>query len=354
MLAFYGSRLFFIMDIFGKLRVIFWGCVIGIWGLFMYQYMYEDLNLVPVMPVIKNPFSGVPPAERVVRKTAAPAPYPPPPRASLRVKSASGMLLPLSGGLDTIAAGGADVQQAPQGFAMRETPHFVIYEEGAEVSKELSDTVERLHGDIMLDLVAFSPWTRDRKVLIYFAGSQSTYQRLTDRPAWSGGASSLSERKIYLFKSEEALGILTHELTHIYFDSFFSPENSPLWLSEGIATYIQSERGNSAPGWLKHNLDLLEKGGGSRLNDHILIETLTDADGDDVRIWYAQSYSIVRFLMKMKAGEAFYLFCKHLREGMPAHRALYQAYGMPYNKMSALEYSWRYDMKTGKISGANR
>ncbi len=359
------------MDILGKLRALFWGCVIGIWGVFMYQYMNKDLNLVPVMPVIKNPFGGVPPAARVVRKTAAPAPYPRPALSGPRAKSAPGMIMPLAGGLDIKVAGsvsemtpepsagnraearGAAFPQAPQGFAMLETPHFVIYEEGAEVSKELSGSVETLHGNIMLDLVAFSPWSRDRKVFIYFAGSQSTYQRLTGRPAWSGGASSLRERKIYLFKSEEALGILTHELTHIYFDSFFSPGNSPLWLSEGIATYIQSERGNSSPEWLRHNLDLLKNGGGSRLDDHILIENLKDADGDDVRLWYAESYSLVRFLMRMKAGEAFYLFCKHLRDGMPTHRALYQAYGMPYNKLSALEYAWRYDIKTGKISGTN-
>jgi len=254
------------------------------------------------------------------------------------------------------AAGEEATAQVPPGFAMAQSRHFNIYEEGAEVSKDLIDNVESLHGDVMLDLVAFSPWTRDsRKVSVFFANNQDTYQRLTGRPAWSGGTASLTERKIYLFKSEEAFGILAHELTHIYFDSFFpSDRTSPLWLSEGMATYIQSERGHSTPAWLAQNLALLEKGGGFKLDDLIRIDNMQGADEDNVRLWYAQSYSIVRFLSHMKAGEAFYTFCKRLRDGTPVHQALYQAYGMPYNKVSSLEYAWRYDLKTGKISGTIR
>lgn len=359
------------MDILGKLRVVFWGLIIGLWGLFMYQYIGNDLALLPRIRLAKNPFSGKPPAERTIRKTQAPAPYIRP------VQPGSNMVSPISGGLDIreIGADGermpehSDLEKtavdlsagrreeappkAPPGFAMRKTSHFVIYEEGPEVSEDLIENMENLHGNIMLDLVAFSPWTRDRKVFVFFANNQDTYQRLTDRPAWSGGVASLSQRKIYLFKSEDAFGILAHELTHIYFDSFFpSDRPSPLWLSEGLATYVQSERGYSNPRWLSKNLALLGGGGGFKLADLVRIDNMQGADEDNVRLWYAQSYSIVRFLMRMKAGEAFYIFCKRLRDGSPIHQALFQAYGMPYNKISSLEYAWRYDLKTGKISGA--
>ncbi|PIU18363.1 MAG: hypothetical protein COT18_10690, partial [Elusimicrobia bacterium CG08_land_8_20_14_0_20_59_10] len=187
------------------------------------------------------------------------------------------------------------------------------------------------------------------------ARTQDTYRRITGRPVWSGGAASLSERKIYLYKSDEAFGILAHELTHIYFDSFFTPSHpSPLWLSEGLATYTQSERGNATPDWLAQNLKLLECGSGFKLEDLVRIENLDGADEDNVRLWYAQAYSVVRFLMKMKAGDAFYLFCRNLRDGSRPSQALYRAYGMPYNKLSSLEYAWRYDLKTGKLSNVNR
>ena len=367
------------MDILGKLRVVFWGLVIGLWGLFMYQYISEDMSLVPKLHITKNPFSGRPAAERMIKTASAPTPYTQPQSPARPVQPDSRMISPVAGGLDikdigsssemmpehsaqekkamgqNTAAREETLPKAPPGFAMEMTSHFVIYEEGPEVSKDLIENMENLHGNIMLDLVAFSPWSRDRKVFIFFTNSQDTYQRLTGRPAWSGGVASLSERKIYIFKSEEAFGILAHELTHIYFDSFFPADHpSPLWLSEGMATYVQSERGHSTPRWLSQNLALLVKGGGFKLDDLVRIENMQGADEDNVRLWYAQSYSIVRFLTKMKAGEAFYMFCKRLRDGMPVHQALFQAYGMPYNKISSLEYAWRYDLKTGKISGPTR
>jgi hypothetical protein len=344
----------------------------------MYQYISDDISLPQIHPA-KNPFTGRPAVERVTGKIQAPAPRIQPQPAiqpGQVVEPDSRMISPRAGDLDIKEIGAqtqrmpehsaqekkaveqsADVKdeappEAPSGFAMERTRHFVIYEEGPEVSKNLIENMENLHGNIMLDLVAFSPWTRDRKVFVYFTNNQDTYPRMTGRPAWSGGTASLSERKIYLFKSEEAFGILAHELTHIYFDSFFpSDRSSPLWLSEGMATYVQSERGYSTPRWLAHNLALLGKGGGFKLADLVRIENMQGADDDNVRLWYAQSYSVVRFLSKMKAGEAFYLFCKRLRDGLPVHQALFQAYGMPYNKLSSLEYAWRYDLKTGKISG---
>jgi len=371
------------MDILSKLRIVFWGLVLGLWGLFMYQYMNEDMSMLKKFRIGKNPLSAASSPAAVLKRNlqnpqlpAQPAypgvpqtPAPQPPQSSMNLVRpgsdikdipAAGMMPEHSEGERiAIPAGRAGGEEhyppAPGGFAMKVTQHFVVYEEGAEVSDELQETVEALHGNIMLDLVAFSPWSREKKVFIFFSQSQDTYRRITGRPAWSGGAASLSERKIYLYKSDEAFGILAHELTHIYFDSFFPASNpSPLWLSEGVATYIQSERGFSTPAWLSQNLALLQRGNGFKLGDMVRIENLQGADEDNVRLWYAQSYSVVRFLMNLKAGDAFYVFCKNLREGKPAAQSLYQAYGMPYNKLSSLEYAWRYDLKTGKISGINR
>ena len=368
------------MDILSKLRIVFWGLVIGLWGLFMYQYISDDMSTLKRFKVISSPFNTSHPTPTLLKKTTPPA-YPPTQpydipggtrttagQGSLGlVKNTAGevkdiaptAMMPEHSNLEksgiTTAAADGEYPRAPNGFAMKVSQHFVLYEEGAEVSQELSDTLESLHGNIMLDLVAFSPWTREKKVFIYYTSSPETYRKLTGRPSWSGGAASLSERKIYVYKSDEAFGILAHELTHIYFDSFFPATNpSPLWLSEGVATYIQAERGFSTPNWLAQNLKLLEGGSGFKLGDLVRIENLQGADEDNVRLWYAQAYSVVRFLMRLKAGDAFYFFCKGLRDGRPPAQSLYQAYGMPYNKLSSLEYAWRYDLKTGKISGINR
>ncbi len=365
------------MDILSKLRIVFWGLVIGLWGLFMYQYMSKDMSTLKRFRIVNNPFASSPVPERpVLKKYPQPESFPPQRPAgrkpaqplttlslvtpSMDIKDvASTPLIPehTDRGDSGVSKKGpkGEYPEPPPGFAMQVTQHFVVYEEGREVSRDLTETLESLHGNIMLDLVAFSPWTRENKVYIYYAQEPKTYRRLTGRPEWSGGTASLSERKIYVYRSGEALGILAHELTHIYFDSFFPPSHpSPLWLSEGLATYIQSERGLSKPNWLEQNLKLLEGGSGFKLSDLVRIEDMRGADEDNVRLWYAQSYSVVRFLIKLKAGESFYLFCKELRDGKPPHQALYRAYGMPYNKLSSLEYAWRYDLKTGKLSGMHK
>ena len=367
------------MDILAKLRILFWGLVIGLWGLFMYQYMSEDMSMLKSFRIGGNPFGAFRPAPKPeLRKYPLPPQYRPQPQGQqplARPATGQSTLDLITGGGDikeiatplipehnpadkpvAPAAGGDEAYpETPPGFATKVTRHFVVYEEGAEVSDELAETLELLHGNIMLDLVAFSPWTREKKVFIYYSQTPETYRRLTGRPAWSGGAASLGERKIYVYKSDEAFGILAHELTHIYFDSFFpASAPSPLWLSEGVATYIQSERGYSTPNWLDQNLKLLEGGSGFKLADLVRIENMQGADEDNVRLWYAESYSVVRFLMKMKAGDSFYMFCRELRDGKPANQALYRAYGLPYNKLSSLEYAWRYDLKTGKISSTNR
>ena len=51
--------------------------------------------------------------------------------------------------------------------------------------------------------------------------SQDTYRQVTGRPAWSGGASSVPKRRVYVYESDELPGILAHELCHIYYDGFY-------------------------------------------------------------------------------------------------------------------------------------
>jgi hypothetical protein len=201
----------------------------------------------------------------------------------------------------------------------------------------------------MLDLVAFSPWARDERVAIYLFRDQDSYRRVTGRPSWSGGASSIKSRKIYLYESPESTGILAHELCHLYFDSFFvGGKPNPLWLSEGMATLVQTERGFAAPNWLRENLALLHRGGGLSLDELTDVDSTAGAGDESVRLWYTQSYSVVRFLIRAQFRSSFYRFCSHLRDGLPLHEALYRAYGMPFNRVKALEYAWRYDLQSSR------
>ena len=74
------------------------------------------------------------------------------------------------------------------------------------------------------------------------------------------------------------------------------------------------------------------------------------ASDESVRLWYAQAYSVVRFLIRTQRRSAFYNFSRYLRENRPVQEALYRGYGMPFNRIQALEYAWRYDVTTKGIS----
>lgn len=237
----------------------------------------------------------------------------------------------------------------PKGFTKTQTRHFNIYAEGKPPSLEFQETVENIQANLMLDLAAFSPWARDERVSIFLFRDQESYRKITGRPAWSGGASSVKRRKVYLYESDELVGIMAHELTHIYFDSFFlGGVTNPLWLSEGMATLVQTERGLAAPNWLKHNLDVLRRGGGYGLDELTKVENTSGAQDDEIRLWYTQSYSVVRFLIRNQYKSSFYKFCKNMRDGVPMKEALYRAYGMPFNSVKSLEYAWRFDATDNK------
>ena len=239
----------------------------------------------------------------------------------------------------------------PPGFVKTAARHFNVYSEGSPASEEFIGVVENLHGNLMLDLASFSPWASEEKVTIYLFKSQDTYRQVTGRPAWSGGASSVPKRKVYVYESEELPGILAHELCHIYYDGFFlDGKADPLWLSEGMATLVQVERGLAAPNWLRENMEILERGGGYSMTELMSVTTTADSPDDRVRLWYAQSYSTVRFLIRSQYKSSFYKFSEYLREGRDTTQSLYRAYGAPYNRLKALEYAWRYELSNNSVS----
>ena len=78
--------------------------------------------------------------------------------------------------------------------------------------------------------------------------------------------------------------------------------------------------------------------------------TTTSGWADEkVRLWYAQAYSVVRYLIRTQYRSSFYKFASHIRDGRPAPEALYRAYGAPYTRVRALEIAWRHEVSRGAL-----
>ena len=387
------------MDVLLRLRVLIWVLVISLWGVMVYQYLGEEEKESTAMRPVVNPY---------VASVPLPRPAVPPPdgaaaaadKADANAPAAPALVAPLPaslpGGLAADPA--ANVRPAPDavgpaapadrraspapvaapapprasaaraprrqwreersaplpdppvppGFQKSVTRHFTVYAEQYPASDRFLELLENLHGNLMLDLAPFSPWASEQKVAVFLFKNQDTYRRVTGRPPWSGGASSVPKRKVYVYESEELPGILAHELTHIYYDSFFiGGTNDPLWLSEGMATLVQVERGLSAPNWLKENLTLLEGGAGLPIETFMSVKTTAGWTDEKVRLWYAQAYSLVRYLIRTQYRSSYYKFSAYLRDGRPPAEALYRAYGAPYTRLRALEIAWRHEISRG-------
>jgi hypothetical protein len=397
------------MDVLLRLRVLIWVLVISLWGVMVYQYLGEDEKEATAMRPVVNPYSavdaGLPPRpaenpsavpDRTVSSDAPNVVASLPPSAAPLPSGAAGpegMIRAPEGAVGPAPSGErreedgsvaapppapaprpartARVPHArlpprkvwredrntplpdppiPEGFQKSVTRHFNVYAEQYEASDRFLELIENLHGNLMLDLAPFSPWASDQKVSIFLFKSQDAYRRVTGRPPWSGGASSVPKRKVYVYESEELPGILAHELTHIYFDGFFlDGSTDPLWLSEGMATLLQVERGLSAPNWLRENLGTIEAGGGLPFESFMGVSTTSGWTDDKVRLWYAQAYSVVRYLIRTQYRSSFYKFAAYIRDGRPVPESLYRAYGAPYTRVRALEIAWRHEVSRGSL-----
>ncbi|PIR19056.1 MAG: hypothetical protein COV48_04095 [Elusimicrobia bacterium CG11_big_fil_rev_8_21_14_0_20_64_6] len=392
------------MDVLLRLRVLIWVLVISLWGVMVYQYLGEeeqdmakmkrivpydvapratgtpDLNesalasARPTGPTTYAPASVQPvilpsvlPSGHAVNPPGAGSGLPitpspdyvgPATDANHREPDGPGISAspppkhpsPTHRLEDRTRTAAADMP-APPGFARSTSRHFVVFSEQYPASERFLELIESLHSNLMLDLAPFSPWASNERTTIFLFKNQGTYRRVTGRPIWSGGASSVTKRKLYVYESEELPGIVAHELTHIYFDGFFlSGTTDPLWLSEGMATLVQVERGLAAPNWLRENLERLENGDGFPVEKLIAVNSTAGWPDAKVRLWYAQSYSIVRFLIRTQYRSSFYKFSANLRDGRPTPEALYRAYGAPYTRVIALEHAWRYELSRAQMA----
>lgn len=380
--------------------MLIWVLVISLWGVMVYQYLGEEERdiaqmkriapYVPAQPLPQEIPLARPPEPAVYAPAALPPALPPavppsllavdPPEAARPPASDAGLnvvpnteyvgpapstsrrqpVAPVAPAprprrpaprIDDHMARSAADMPTPPGFVRSSSRHFTVFAEQYPASERFIELIESLHSNLMLDLAPFTPWANNERTTIFLFKNQDTYRRVTGRPVWSGGASSVGKRKLYVYESEELPGIVAHELTHIYFDSFFlEGTTDPLWLSEGMATLVQVERGLAAPNWLRENLQLLENGEGFAIQELTSVTTTAGWPDAKVRLWYAQSYSVVRFLIRTQYRSSFYKFAAHLRDGRPAPEALYRAYGAPYTRMVALEHAWRYELSRSQMA----
>ncbi len=239
----------------------------------------------------------------------------------------------------------------PPGFLTADTFNYLIYREKEPVTPKLKNVLDTIHGKLMLDLTPFTIVVKPGKILVMLFDQKQSYIDFTKRPAWSGASSDLQSDTMYVIEKTGFYSLTVHELTHLYFDSYFLPHLSPLWLSEGVAVYMQIYTTKQKPGWAQRSMQrILDQGQLIPFEEMMSAQTLKNYPQDKAELWYTQAYSLVDYLLNTRSRDEFYKLCSELKNGTPIHQALYRAYGMPFNKVSTLQNVWLHDLQKARKS----
>ena len=232
----------------------------------------------------------------------------------------------------------------PPGFLTADTFNYLIYREKDPVTANIKTVLDTIHGNLMLDLTPFTILVKPNKILVMLFNSKASYHDFTHLPSWSGASSDLQSDTMYVIEGSSFYALSVHELTHLYFDGYFLPTISPLWLSEGMAVYMQIYASKQKPAWIDNSLRRILAGEIIPFDEMTAAEDLNSYDTSRAELWYTQAYSVVNYLLNSRTRDEFYKFCNELKNKIPLHQALYHAYGMPFNKVSVLQNVWLHDL----------
>jgi len=179
----------------------------------------------------------------------------------------------------------------------------------------------------------------ESKIRIYIYASSDEMQSATlFAPDWSGGMAFAEYRAVLIAIDPPGIEwgkrALAHELTHVIIGhyTFSCIESLPIWLNEGLAMNAEGELED-------YHLSLLAD---AIQEDHLQsVRELGEIFSNDplrAGLAYAQSYSLVSFLIDEFGQEKMLSLLDTFRDGTPEDQALMSVIGLDRD---GLERAWR-------------
>lgn len=221
--------------------------------------------------------------------------------------------------------------------------HFLIYYKDApqdfvlSVEKAAEDYYQEITDN--LGFTRYKGWTWEDRSKIYIYRDQDDYVESSRLARWSHGAASARDRVIRTFPSAHGFfdSTLPHELGHIIFREFIGQNTMiPLWLEEGVAMYQERAKRWGAN---KRVLEAIESGEFIPLPELSGTRLARDSDEALVDLFYAESASIVYFLLTEHGKYRFVNFCKKLKDGDSFLKAFREAY-IRFKSIEHLNDAW--------------
>ena len=234
--------------------------------------------------------------------------------------------------------------------------HFIVYfeqKQDEESAKAVLREAEKYYDRIsrLIGYARYSDyWTWEERVRILVFKDQDSFMKKTHQPPWSMGyadrdSALFSSRVIVTFNQEQGflLGLLPHEIGHLILRDFVGFATFlPLWFEEGVAQLEEIYQKENARKIMKKL---------ARKNQYIPLRTLanwdvrSEQDPEKAAVFYAQSVSVVDFLMRHYGSTAFANLCRRLKGEMSFEEVLASTYGQKLKSLEDLERSWVNDLR---------
>ncbi len=229
--------------------------------------------------------------------------------------------------------------------------HFVIYYEAKSneaLAKNLLRAAENYYRKIGED-IGYSRinkmWTWEDRVQIFLFATQAEFLASTGQPAWSTGYADRDSRlfnskTIVTFQQEDGFidGLLPHEISHLILHDFISgTENIPVWFDEGIAQLQEKDKRLMARSIMK---TLVNRKQYVPFEQFMNWNIRREKDARLAQVFYAQSLSVVDYLVTKFGTDAFSRLCRQLRDHKDFAQALSFAYTGLFKNFDDLEKKW--------------
>jgi hypothetical protein len=222
--------------------------------------------------------------------------------------------------------------------------HFKVTAYGFDNAAQISTQAEGFYTNIMTDTNLFSFMPSGLYEIVVYA-NHDEYVRKTGQPAWSGGVTY--GNAICSYSGPQLLQTVAHEMTHLVFNEFMGrPRRDLLWLNEGLAVYEQGKAasGTRVPADLFFRIHQQMRSQPMSMDDIQNFVPLSEKTDDNMRVslWYAQSESMVQFMIERGGRIGFSQLLPALRDGKSFDDAIGSAYvGASWGDLAGFYRAWQ-------------
>jgi len=251
---------------------------------------------------------------------------------------------------------GASIETSPIKYQVDDTQHkwqslkqdkinVYFYSGGSQLSQAIMSAAQQS----LVKLANDTGVTPEKPVNIYaYASSEDFHNSTIFEPEWSGGLAftQFSTISIIIRPNQLALDIsgIPHELTHVViYQVTANPYNSlPVWLNEGLAMYSEGTLGPQFTTPLKKAI---------QQNSLISVRSLSapfSAIGDHAYLSYAQSFSLLDYLISQYGSAKIAELLKVFKKGSEYDAAFLDTYGFDMDQLNNQWKIWVTKLYTGR------